>query len=146
MRSAIVTLTALMLLVVTFTAAAASRPQDEQQDQANRKKQAALTAAEAGADFVLQGEYTGKIAHDEKRVKLGVQVIALGNGNFRTVAYQGGLPGDGWDGEPKTETKSRIENGVLTFKNEKAIGTVKEGVLSIKSAGGNELGKLKKVI
>ena len=117
MRSAIMTLTALMLLVVTFTATAVSRPRDEQQAQANRKKQAALTAAEAGADFVLQGEYTGKIAHYEKRVKLGMQVIALGNGNYRAIAYQGGLPGDGWDGEPKTETKGRVENDVLLHKD-----------------------------
>ena len=47
-------------------------------------------------DFAIQGEYAGEIK-DEKR---GVQIIALGNGKFHAVGYEGGLPGDGF--EPRT--------------------------------------------
>ncbi len=37
-------------------------------------------------DFAFQGEYSGEV---------GVQVIALGDGQFRAITYPGGLPGAG---------------------------------------------------
>jgi len=45
--------------------------------------------AKADPDFAVQGEY----AKDGE----GVQVVALGKGQFRVVTYKGGLPGAGWD-------------------------------------------------
>ena len=57
-------------------------------------------------DYEIQGEYTGKLEHDNQQVTLGLQVIALGDGKFHAVAYGGGLPGDGWtasrDSRPMT--------------------------------------------
>jgi hypothetical protein len=49
------------------------------------------TAEEAAVDpdFAVQGEYAAE--------GVGVQVVALGEGNFSVVTFQGGLPGDGWD-------------------------------------------------
>ena len=46
-------------------------------------------------DFSLQGEYT-----DSTR---GLQVIALGDGEFRVVVYTDGLPGAGWNGKDKQQ-------------------------------------------
>lgn len=45
-------------------------------------------------DFPFQGEYSGEADGE----KMGVQVIALGNGIFEAVGFPGGLPGDGWNG------------------------------------------------
>ncbi len=43
-------------------------------------------------DFAVQGEYAGPTR--------SMQVIALGDGEFEAVIYQGGLPGAGWDKSP----------------------------------------------
>jgi len=43
-------------------------------------------------DFLLQGEYHGKMKNQKK----GLHLIADGNGKFRCVFYNGGLPGEGW--------------------------------------------------
>jgi len=54
-------------------------------------------------DFPFQGEYVGE--KDGK--KMGVQVIALGEGEFEAVGYVGGLPGMGWDGDRKSVTRTK---------------------------------------
>ncbi|HJT36407.1 MAG TPA: family 16 glycoside hydrolase [Pirellulales bacterium] len=61
-------------------------------------------AAQADPDFVLQGEYVGQ--------NVGVQVVALGKGDFRVVTYRGGLPGAGFDGKEKQITESDREDVV----------------------------------
>ena len=59
-----------------------------------------IAAEKADPDFQIQGEYTDK--------RVGVQVIALGEGKFRAVIHKGGLPGAGWDKGKKIEL-----NGVV---------------------------------
>src|SRR5688572_10931307 len=58
-------------------------------------------------DFPFQGEYVGEADGN----KMGVQVIALGGGEFEAVGYHGGLPGTGWDGDRGSisRTKGRRE-------------------------------------
>src|SRR5260221_8027498 len=62
----------------------------------NQKTYATPEAAAEDPDFAIQGEYTNG--------NLGVQVVALGKGEFLAVTYRGGLPGAGWNGTDKQET------------------------------------------
>lgn len=50
-----------------------------------------LEAVANDPDYQLQGEYVSN--------ERGYQVIALGDGEFDVVVYEGGLPGAGWRGE-----------------------------------------------
>lgn len=65
-------------------------------------------------DFKVQGEYTGDGGAP------GCQVIALGNGKFQAVLYQGGLPGAGWNGKDRS-----LLDGALA--NDKAVFTAATG-------------------
>ena len=111
----------------------------------------AIAAPKKGAkdaDFAIQGEYTGTLKGDEGDFKLGVQVIALGDGKFRGVGHPGGLPGDGFD---KSKDKEQVEaekndDGSVTFKGEHGSGTAKDGVMKIVDNDGNHIGDLKRVI
>lgn len=80
-----------------------------------------LTVETAGPDFALQGEYVGE--------KIGADIIALGEGNFRLVVHQGGLPGAGWDKSPKTEVDAKRDGDGIRFKD---LAELKQGVLTIK--------------
>ena len=59
---------------------------------------AIIDPAQVDEDYRFQGEYSGT-AGDKV---IGAQVWAQGDGKFEAVAYQGGLPGDGWDGVRET--------------------------------------------
>ena len=70
-----------------------------------------VKAAAEHPDFTIQGEYIGKI--DKK--KIGVQASALDKGKFLVATYEGGLPGDGWDGKSKI-TSEILERADLEKK------------------------------
>ena len=101
------------------------------------------------ADFAYQGEYVGELLgdKDEDHEKFGMQVIALGGGKFRLVAYEGGLPGAGWNGnkDDRSETEGVLKDGAVTFKDEHGVGTLKDGVLRAVNSKGKALGEFKKV-
>ncbi len=115
--------------------------------QENRQKSATLDPKQAGVDFELQGEYTGRIRTENGTDEnVGVQVIALGDGKFRAVGYPGGLPGVGWNRERKVEKEGQLKNGEVRFEAENAAGILKaDGSLTIE-AEGITLGTLQKVI
>jgi len=63
-------------------------------------------------DFLIQGEYLAETDGG----KLGLHLIANGGGEFRVVAYLGGLPGDGWNrGMPRLLGAARVNGNEITF-------------------------------
>ena len=95
------------------------------------------TAAAAGVDFQIQGEYVGRIGG---KLPIAAQVIALGEGQFEGILYRGGLPGAGWDGDTRSYFRGQREgevtrlNGIfgerLMFTNPVFSGTIAEGEFS----------------
>ena len=84
-----------------------------------------LDPNEAGPDYKVQGEYVGVVVGKASK-KVGVQVIALGDGKFRACFLKGGLPGAGWDGKTKVEIEGKTD-GEKTVFDEKGREAVIEG-------------------
>lgn len=106
-------------------------------------RRAVTDPGDADSDFALQGEYTGKLGDDQ--VKHGVQVIALGGGNFRAVAYPGGLPGDGWNGEGKIEIESKRVGDQVEFRSDGGSGVLNATGLTVYNADNVRIGELARV-
>lgn len=92
--------------------------------------------AKAGVEYELQGEYLATVKTGEKELKVGVQIIALGNEAFQAVGFIGGLPGDGWSRGDKTHsTEGKLEDGVLRFTTAhddgKVTAEVKDGSMVV---------------
>jgi len=105
-----------------------------------------LTVEEAGADYAIQGEYSGEVRNDGESVTLGLQVIALGDHKFDAVAYPGGLPGDGWTGEEKFRASGSTVNGETKIKAEgHGYALIQEGEAILYSVNGEKMGALRKV-
>lgn len=111
---------------------------------ADGPSKAALSAADADADFAFQGEYVGEINRDGNVAKYGVQIIAQGNGKFHAVAYPGGLPGDGFFGGEKLEADGELKNGAVYFTHDNITSTLKDGAITT-VVDGQEVAKFSKV-
>lgn len=114
-------------------------------DDANDPKKAFLTSDEAGPVFAVQGEYSGTIKAGDTDMKLGVQVIAEGSNKLAWVAYIGGLPGDGWDGNPPLRGTGEANGSTGLLKGETGQGEIQNGSLVISHDGKVRLGELAKV-
>jgi hypothetical protein len=95
--------------------------------------------AEAGPDFLLQGEYAA--------TNFGMQIVARGHGKFHSVGYQGGLPGAGWDGSPRREGDGEVKDGTVAFVDAKGktVAVLAAETVTLKDESGATTGTLKKV-
>jgi hypothetical protein len=107
---------------------------DEKKEQPKKPADVFTDSKEAGPDWALQGEYEG----DAGKSKLGVQVVALGDGKFDVWFLTGGLPGAGWDGKGRTKASAKGEPGKATFGEAGWSGTLTHGKLTGKTPDGQE--------
>ena len=128
-----------ILLIIASSAALAAEGDD-------KAKQAFITPEEGGIDYQIQGEYDGELDFNGEKFKVGVQVIALGDGQFREVPFLGGLPGDGWTGDSPPSREGKLEGDVVTFPGERVVPKIEKGVFAIYTEDGNKVGELKKRI
>jgi hypothetical protein len=98
-------------------------------------------------DFSFQGEYSGQIGSGSESRKFGLQIMAIGNGKFRAVAYAGGLPGDGWDGEApnRVEELGERSGNTVTFNSKYGRGAIRDGMMTVFDPQGVQLGEMQKV-
>jgi len=104
-----------------------------------------LDAKSAGPDFALQGEYQGTVDIGDGDEDFGVQIIALGDGKFRLVVFQGGLPGDGWSrGDQQMVGDGESADGKITAVIEDSDVEVADGTMTVSNKG-QTIGTLKKI-
>jgi hypothetical protein len=102
--------------------------------------------AEAGPDFTYQGEYSGWArATGQTLERVGLQVVALGDGKFDAVRYRGGLPGSGWDRSTRSRFSGEAREGKLNLTGAKDKFVVADGVAILQTDAGLELGRLTKI-
>ena len=101
---------------------------------------------EGGIDYEIQGEYRGHVVIDDRDEPWGAQIIALGNGKFDLVGYQGGLPGDGWKrgDEVRTYSGSLQAGNKVVFEADDSVLEVADGKLKV-LVKGNTAATLEKV-
>lgn len=119
---------------------------------AQNAKKAFMNPKNAGIDFDIQGEYLGTVGDS---MKVGVQLIARGDGKFDSVGYIGGLPGNGWDqeGSQKIPGTGELKDGVCIVKPTTpdgaaatGYGEIKDGVFNLYDAKNQRVAELAKVV
>lgn len=85
-----------------------------------------ITAAEAGPDFQVQGEYEGEAG----KGKMGAQVVALGDGKFDVYLLTGGLPGAGWDTKGRVKVPAKTDGGKTSFTSKDITGFIADGKIT----------------
>ena len=135
-----------IVLALLSTVVLAANPQ--------KRNPASSDPQKTDADFPFQGEYVGDISHDGQAIRFGVQVVAMGDGNFTAVAYPGGLPGDGWtppntitgEGSREGEGKNgRVKLTGVDWGGVTRQGEIRNGAIIVVSNSGTEIAKLLRV-
>lgn len=113
-------------------------PKKEQPKKKERIAIADPEKAKADPDFAIQGEYEGTLKGIEDE-KVGAQVIAQGEGQFRVRILRGGLPGAGWNGKDSvTLSATRTDGKVVIREGKDDIGSIDNGSLTV---AGKDKGK-----
>ena len=92
-------------------------------------------------DFAVQGEYaaTADIGLKESKGQYGLQVVALGEGNFQAALYKGGLPGSGAENNEFILLTGSTEEGKTILKAKSGETVVIKGDTATGSKGDQKL-------
>ncbi len=121
--------------VVVLSVALLSSHGFPKQDPPKKRERIAIdepTVAAKDPDFAIQGEYTGAIKLNSGEQKIGVQVIALGLGEFDVKVMMGGLPGAGWDGKAVLRATGKREGDTVAITGKGIQGSISAGNLVLK--------------
>lgn len=107
-------------------------------------KKGVTDLAHVGADYHLQGEYSGWVVFsDGYRRMVGLQVVALGDGKFDALWHQGGLPGNGYDGTTRRKLSGKTtDNGTVLNAEGLVIELFPDSAALVKNSAGGLLGSL----
>ncbi len=112
--------------------------------QGQDKEQTFTDPEKAGTDFAYQGEFTGLI--QSAGMNWGAQVIALGDGKFRSIGFPGGLPGDGYVvGEETKSCDAKLDGDVVRGEGDEYRLEITPKELRVFEKNGNMIGTLRKV-
>lgn len=147
MSRVLVVLLSLFVLSTTVDAFAAEKDATAPDAKKKEPRRVFISPDDAGNEYPLQGEYSGTIKAGSGEIKLGVQVIALGDGKFRAVAYPGGLPGDGWKKELlKYQAEAQRDGDAIRFSLlGQGSGELTSSGITIKNGDGDVIGDIPKV-
>lgn len=101
-------------------------------------------------DFAFQGEYRGwqrsLPQSDRSSEKIGLQVIARGDGKFEAMKYPGGLPGGGWArGGNRYVLHGERTNDTVKLNGDKFDILLRSGTGAILTKAGKVAGALQQV-
>ncbi len=109
-------------------------------------KKGVTDPAHVDADFHLQGEYAGCVLFsDGYQRTVGLQIVALGDGKFDALWYQGGLPGNGYDGTTRrTLSGARKDSKTELITDGLTIELQAGSAALVKNTAGGLLGSLQR--
>lgn len=116
------------------------------QSEQNLRKQAYTSLTEVDDDFAFQGEFRGVVrrvaGETDQQTSVGLQVIALGGGQFAAVQYAGGLPGSGWTGGEQARFTGQLDGDLVRFTSDGGGLEVSRDQTKVLAADGSLLGIL----
>lgn len=111
-----------------------------------QSKVTATRVEDADADFAFQGEYSGQIVTPCcARQTLGLQVVALGGGQFSARGYLGGLPGNGPANAVVWQWKGRRTDRSVELLGANGRVVLHAATAVVYNADGLEIGQLAQV-
>lgn len=103
-----------------------------------------LDPEQAGPEFPFQGEFVGVLEADGNN--WGVQVIALGNGQYQVIGLPGGLPGDGYrPGTARKEALGSRQEDVVRAEGDSFKVELSSDQVTVFGLDGQLYGKLARV-
>lgn len=120
-------------------------------DEEKPERIVATSVDQADEDFRFQGEYAGLILTDNPGQRdvyhrVGLQVVALGNGQFDAVKFDYGLPGAGWNGGERARLSGQRTGSSLQLDSDSVAAVIENGHAVLTSVRGNTLGSFPRVV